>query len=346
MKKVLVTGATGHVGNMLVKELYEQNYDVYSLVMPHDRIDYLTPYSKIIYGDILDKEGLKYNFQGMDYIVHAAGVIEIGSGNKKFVYKVNYDGTKNVMQAALHNSVERVIYISSVHALPALKKNELMSEIDNFDPKLVKGHYAKSKALATQYVLDFTKENDLEVVVVHLGSVVGEGDYKGSHMGTVTNMFLQKRLPLYLDGGYNFVDVKDVAKGIILAINKGKRGECYLLTGVQKTIKEYLDEVAKVAEMKPIKHKINYTFILIMSKFSEMYYKIANLKPLMTTYSIKVLKSNSNFSNEKAKKELGFTTRPFEETIRDVVNFNLELIIRDKKAKMIPKVGNGKQKIE
>jgi len=346
MKKVLVTGASGHVGNMLVRELYEQNYEVYSLVMPHDKIDHLTPYSKIIYGDILDKEGLKYNFQQMNYIVHAAGVIEIGSGNKKFVYKVNYEGTKNVLAAAQKNNVNRVIYISSVHALPALKKNQLMTEIDHFDPKKIKGHYGKSKAMATQYSLDFTKENDLDVVVVHLGSIVGEGDYKRSHMGTVTNMFLQKRLPLYLDGGYNFVDVKDVAKGIILAIEKGKRGECYLLTGYQKTIKEYLDEVAKVANMKPIKHKINYTFILMMSKFAEMYYKMTNQKPLMTTYSIKVLKSNSNFSNEKAKRELGFTTRPFEDTIHDVVNFNLELIKADREAKMIPKVGNGKQKTE
>ncbi len=346
MKKVLVTGASGHVGNMLVKELYHQNYEVYSLVMPHDRIDHLTPYSKIVYGDILDKEGLKYNFKEMNYVVHAAGVIDIGSGNKKLIYRVNVDGTKNVFDAALKNSVERVIYISSVHALPALKKNQLMTEIDHFEPKKIVGHYGKSKAIATQYALDFTKENNLDIVVVHLGSIVGEGDYKRSHMGTVVNMFLQKKLPVYLDGGYNFVDVKDVAKGIILAIEKGRRGECYLLTGYQMSIKEYLDEVARVANIKPIKHKINYTFILLMSKFAELHYKLTRTKPLLTTYSIKVLKSNSNFSNEKAVKELGFTLRPFEDTILDVVNFNLEAIMKEKKAKLVPKVGNGRQKTE
>lgn len=341
MKKVLVTGATGHVGNMLVRELYNQNYEVYSLVMPHDRIDYLTPYSKILYGDVLDKTGLNYLFKGMDYVIHAAGVIDIGSGNKKLLYKVNVDGTKNVLQAAFKNNVKRVVYTSSVHAIPALKNNVLLKEIDSFDPKLVKGHYAKSKAIATQYALDFSKTHDLDIVITHLGSVIGTGDYKKSYMGTVVNMFLQNKLPVYIDGSYNFIDVKDIAKGIVLALEKGKRSECYLLTGIQKTIKEYLDEVASFACVKPIKHKINYTFILLMSKFSELYYKIFNKTPLLTTYSIKVLKSNSNFSNLKAVNELGLTLRPFDETVADVVNFNLEMIIESKKAKLSPKVNNG-----
>lgn len=153
-------------------------------------------------------------------------------------------------------------------------------------------------------------------------------------MGTFANLFLQKKLPVYIDGAYNFVDVKDTINGMLLALEKGRRGECYLLTGVQKSIKEYLDEIAEFARIKPIKNKINYTFILLMSKFSELYYRIVNKTPLLTTYSIKVLKSNSNFSNLKAKEELGFTLRPFEETIADVVNFNHKMIIEDKKAKL------------
>lgn len=120
MKKVLVTGATGHVGNVLVKELYEQGYEVYSLVLPHDQIDYLTPYSRIVYGDILDSRCLEYLFEGIDYIFHCAGVIEISSGNKKLVYKVNVEGTKNVLEAAFRSKVKRVIYTSSVHALPTI----------------------------------------------------------------------------------------------------------------------------------------------------------------------------------------------------------------------------------
>lgn len=334
MKKVLVTGASGHVGNVLVKELDAKGYEVFSLVMPHDRIDYLTPYSKILYGDILDFDGLVYLFKGMDYVIHAAGYIDIGSGNKKRLYKVNVKGTENVLKAAFISKVKRVVYTSSVHALPALKKNQLITEIDHFDPKLVLGHYAKSKAIATQYALDFTNNYDLDVVITHLGSVIGGSDYKRSYMGTVANLFLQRKLPLYIDGAYNFIDVKDTANGIILALEKGKRGECYLLTGVQKTIKEYLDEIAEFARVKPIKHKINYTFILMMSKFAEIYYRMVNKTPLLTTYSIKVLKSNSNFSNLKAKKELGFKLRPFEETISDVVDFNYQLIIEDKKAKL------------
>src|SRR5690554_5035898 len=117
MKKVLVTGASGHVGNVLVKELDAKGYEVFSLVMPHDRIDYLTPYSKILYGDILDFDGLVYLFKGMDYVIHAAGYIDIGSGNKKRLYKVNVKGTENVLKAAFISKVKRVVYTSSVHAL-------------------------------------------------------------------------------------------------------------------------------------------------------------------------------------------------------------------------------------
>lgn len=341
MKKVLVTGATGHVGNVLVKQLNDKGYNVYSLVLPHDQIDYLTPYSSILYGDILDSNGLEYLFEGFDYVIHCAGMIEIGSGNKKLVYDVNVNGTKNVLEAAFKAKVKRVVYTSSVHALPSLKNNELMKEIDHFDPKLVKGHYAKSKAIATQYALDFTRDYDLDVVITHLGSVIGDGDYKKSYMGTVANLYLQNKLPVYIKGGYNFVDVKDTANGIILALEKGKRGECYLLTGIQKTIKEYLDDIAEFARIKPVTKKINYTFILIMSKFSELFYKIANRKPLLTTYSIKVLKSNSNFSNMKAVNELGFTLRPFEETVADVVNFNLKVITKEAKAKLLPTKSKG-----
>lgn len=344
MKKILVTGATGHVGNVVVKELYTKGYEVYSLVLPNDNIDYLIPYSKIVYGDILDYKGLLYLFKGIDYIIHCAGYIDIGSGNKKQLYNINVNGTKNVLNAAYHNQVKRVVYTSSVHAIPALKDNQLLEEIEHFDPKLVKGHYAKSKAIATQLALDFTHNYDLDIVITHLGSVVGGSDFKLSYMGTVVNRYLQDKLPLYIDGSYNFIDVKDVSKGIIKALEIGKRGECYLLTGIQKTVKEYLDDIANFARIKPLKRKVNYTFILILSKFFELFSKMSNKKPLLTTYSVRVLKSNSNFSNQKAVNDLGLTLRPFEETIADIVNFNYSLILTQEKFKLRPAIKNGHPK--
>lgn len=319
--KVLVTGATGHVGNVVVKQLYKLGYDVYSLVMPFDRIDYIKDYSKIVYGNILDLEGLKYISKEMDYIIHAAGYIDIGSGNKKKLHQVNVVGTQNVMIAAHFNDVKRVIYTSSVHAIEELSNNQIMSEVDHFDPKKVKGNYAKSKAIATQNALDYAKEHHLDLVVVHLSGVIGSHDYKGSYMGELVKSYLKGKLPVYIKGGYNYIDVFDAANGIIGALEKGRSGECYILSGHTITIKYYLDLVSELTHLKPIKKSINYNFMLLFSKLAELYYKIARRKMLYSTYSIKVLKSNANFSNQKAVEELGLTLTPFKKTVERVVNF-------------------------
>ncbi len=257
----------------------------------------------------------------MDYIIHTAGIIDIGSGNKKNLYNVNVNGTLNVLQASLFNNIKRIVYTSSVHAIPELKDNQIMEEINDFDPKLVKGNYAKSKALATQKAIDYAKENNLDLVITLLAGVIGGNDYKGSYMGEVVRSYLNNKLPVYVKGGYNYVDVRDVASGIFLALEKGKRLETYLLSGHYITVKEYLDIVAEITNSKPLKKAINYHFILIVSKLAELYYIISRRKMLLSTYSIKVLRSNANFSNNKAIKELGFKIRPIKETIKDIVDF-------------------------
>lgn len=319
--------------------LKNKGYQVYGLVLPFERIDYIKNDCKIIYGNILDLKALNYLFKGMDYIIHTAGIIDIGSGNKKSLYQVNVEGTLNVLKASLLNNVKRVVYTSSVHALPELKKGEVMKEITAFDPKLVKGNYAKSKALATKKALAFAEENDLDLVVTLLAGVIGSYDYKGSYMGEVTRSFLNDKLPIYLKGGYNYVDVKDVAKGIVLALEKGKKAESYLLSGHYVTVKEYLDLVAQYSYKKPLKRAINYHFILIMSKFAELYYLIAKRKMLLSTYSVKVLRSNANFDNSKAKQELGWEIRPLKDTVKDLIAFTYqEYQIKPLKPKVLKQV--------
>lgn len=321
MKKVLVTGATGHVGNVVIKELNKRGYEVYGLVMPFERIDYIKNDCQLLYGNILDLEGLKYNFKNMDFIIHTAGIIDIGSGNKKTLYKVNVEGTLNVLKASLFNKVKRVVYTSSVHALPELKNNQEMIEIEDFNPKLVKGNYAKSKALTTKLALEFARENDMDLVITILAGVIGSYDYKGSYMGEVVRSYLRNKLPVYIKGGYNYVDVKDASRGIVLALEKGVNLESYLLSGHYITVKEYLDIVSEYSGKKPLKKAINYHFILFVSKFAELYYLTFKRKMLFSTYSIKVLRSNSNFNNSKAKQMLGFKVRPIKQTIKDVVDF-------------------------
>jgi dihydroflavonol-4-reductase len=279
-------------------------------------------YSTIGLGNSLDTEFLESVFKEADLVFHLAGIVEIGSGKKKLINKVNVEGTRNVVNACLKCGVKRLVYTSSVHAITELPKPEVMSEITDFDPDKVKGLYAKSKALATRIVLE-QKDSPLDVIVVHPSGVIGPYDYKMSNVSQMFMDFLLGRLTAYLKGGYNFVDVRDVARGIRLAAEKGRRGECYILSGSEITVKELLDEIARVSGKKRVKTKLAYWFILAMSYFAEVYYKIVRQNPLFTHYSIVVLNSNYHFSNQKAKDELGYTTRDLKETIKDTMDFSV-----------------------
>jgi dihydroflavonol-4-reductase len=321
--KCFVTGATGHIGNVLVRDLYAAGHDVTALVLPKDNHKMIDPYAKIVVGNILDSDFLYECLKSFDIVFHLAGIVEIGSGKKKQLYAVNVQGTKNIVQACLKNNIKRLVYTSSVHAIPELKKGCTMCEVDDFDPRLVKGHYAKTKAIATSYVLS-QRNKGLEIVVVHPSGVIGPYDYQLSNVSQLFIDYLSGRLTAYLKGGYNFVDVRDVARGIRLAGEKGKNGECYILSGHEITVKELLDLIADYTGKKRIKTKLAYWFILAMSYFAELYYITIKQKPLFTHYSIVVLNSNCAFNNLKAKSQLGFRARPIAESVKDALNFSRE----------------------
>lgn len=318
--KCFVTGATGHIGNVLVKQLYQKGYQVTSLVLPKDNHEMIDAYSDIVVGNILDQQQMLDLIKDYDVVFHLAGMVEIGTGKKKLLMKVNVEGARNVLTACQKNHIRRLVYTSSVHAIPELTKPQWMSEVDQFDPKLVKGLYAKSKAIATDLILHQSDPN-LEVVVVHPSGVIGPYDYQCSNMSQLFIDFLMGRLKAFIKGGYNFVDVRDVANGLILAMEKGKNKGRYILSGEEITVQQLLEHIAKYTETKPIKTKLAYWFILSMSYFAEIYYKIAKQKPLFTHYSIIVLHSNYHYSNELAKKELGYSTRSIYTSIEDSIEF-------------------------
>jgi dihydroflavonol-4-reductase len=319
--KCLVTGATGHIGNVLVKQLYNFGHETYALVMKNDDISIIDPYVKVIYGNILDSERLIEVVKDFDVVFHLAGMVEIGLGKKKQLYKVNVEGTRNVIIACQINKIKRLVYTSSVHAIEELKNNQLMVEPLSLNPKKVKGHYGKTKAIATNLVLNQTDKN-LETVVVFPSGIIGPFDYKLSNFGQVFTDYLLGRLKAYLRGGYNFVDVRDVADGLIQAALLGKDKEGYILSGHSISVKELLDRIALFTNRKKVTTKLPYWFIKSMSYFAEFIFFILRKRPLFTHYSVSVLNSNHNFSNEKAKRILGFKTRDINESIKDTIEFS------------------------
>ena len=216
MTNYVITGATGHLGNVVVKMLVEKNKKVKVLLLPEEDLSPIKDLDiEIEYGDVRDKEFLSKNINSGDIVIHMAGIIDVSSKKNNLLRDVNINGTKNVADVCLEKGA-KLVYTSSVHTIPASEKEfVLLKEPTEFDENKIVGAYAKSKTVATKYVFDKCKEG-LQAVVVYPSGIIGPYDYKISDIAQVIIDHINGKLLAYVKGGYNFVDVRDVAKGVIL----------------------------------------------------------------------------------------------------------------------------------
>ena len=320
MKNCIVTGGTGHIGNVLIKKLLKNNYKVTAILLPNEDITPLKGLDiNIVYGDVCDRKFIFETLKGDITVFHLAGIINIGTTNIEKVYQVNVEGTKNVVDACVENKVNKLIYTSSVHIIEPVK-NKVLTEPEVFDDNKIIGDYAKTKCIATKYVMESCNRG-LNAIVVYPSGVIGPCDYKISELGQVIIDYINNKLFAYVKGGYNFVDVRDVANGIIKAAEKGKGKNGYILSGYTITLKELFTILNKKIGKKTFPTKIALWFAKMFAKLSDYYYKIRNKKPVFSSYSLYTLNSNSNFSCEKAKQELGYTIRTTEQSIFDAIDW-------------------------
>lgn len=326
MRKVfIITGANGFLGNNIVRKLVEKNVEVRCLVLPNDNIKALEGLNcKIYRGDVTNKNTLDEIFDIPEevelYVIHCAAIVYIKTKYNPKIMEVNYGGTKNVIDKVIEKNA-KMIYVSSVHAITEKENNEKITEIYDFDPNKVVGQYAKSKARTAKMVLEQVRERNLNACIVHPSGIIGPNDYSNTHLTQMIIDVAKRRLTACVKGGYDFVDVRDVADGILKACKKGKKGECYILSNKYITVRKLLDIVSKEAKVGKIKTVLPMWFARITAPLSEVYYQILKEAPLYTKYSLYTLTSNANFSNEKAKKELGYTNRAIEDTIKDTVKW-------------------------
>lgn len=327
MKKIyIITGANGFLGNNIIRKLeQDKENEIRALLLPNDSIKSLEDLNcKIYYGDVTKKDSLSSIFENVDdkevYIIHCAAVVYIKSKYNPIVYNVNVNGTKNIVDKALEIKA-KLIYISSVHAIPEKQNNELITEISNFDSKKVLGLYAKTKSEAAKYVMEAIKNKKLNACIIHPSGIIGPNDYGNSHLTQLIKEVSDGKLFVCVKGGYDFVDVRDVAEGIISACGKDNRGECYILSNKYITIKELTDLICDLQGRKRIKIVLPIGIAKLVAPFCELYYNLRKQTPLFTRYSLYTLSSNANFSNEKAKKELGFSNRDISHTIEDTIKW-------------------------
>ena len=323
MEKIyLVTGANGHLGSTIINLLLKEKKNIRAFVLENDVL-HLDKKVEIIRGNITDKKSIYPLFKDLEnkevIVIHCAGIVTIASKFDQKVYDVNVVGTKNIADVALEYKVKKFIHVSSVHAILE-EKNKTIKEVDKFYPDKVEGLYAKTKAEASNYILDMSKKG-LNATIVHPSGIIGPGNYGKGHLSQLIIDYLNNRLTAIVKGGYDFVDVRDVADGILKAIEKGRVGECYILSNRYFEIKEIITLLHEVTNHKPIKTILPNWFAKLTAPIAELYYKILKQPPLYTSYSIYTLSTNSHFSHEKATKELDYNPRNMKETLKDTVDW-------------------------
>ncbi|MBI9015227.1 MAG: NAD-dependent epimerase/dehydratase family protein [Clostridiales bacterium] len=324
-KKILVTGATGHIGNVLVRKLTALDMDIRVFVLPGEDLDPIEGLEvEVCTGDVTDYKSVFDAVKGCDFVFHLASMISIEKGKKDILGKVNVGGAKNIVEACLSNDVKRLVYVSSVHALTEPPHGTAFVENTDFEPDKLLGDYAWSKATASIEVKKGV-DRGLDTVFAYPSGIVGPYDNrKTNNLINTVRSFLEadKSDTLrYFEGEYDYVDVRDVADGIIKAFQKGESGMSYLFTGEKVTVKQMFETFMKASgknmKLKRISYRVAYAAAYVAEAFS----KLTKKKPSLTTYSVAVLKSNADFDNSFTKMKLGYKSRSFEESIRDTIEW-------------------------
>ena len=315
----IITGADGHLGGTLVRLLRRRKAQVRGLILP----GHMPPVGDgvaYIQGDVCDPASLEPLFADIPAgtwvcLIHTAGIVDISGAVLPLVRAVNVDGTKNILSLCRKHAVDRLVYVSSVHAIPEGDKTQVLHEITHFDPDAVVGGYAKTKAEATQAVLDAAAAG-LDAVVVHPSGILGPYDRAGNHMVQLVSDYLQGKLPACVTGGYDFVDVRDVALGCLLAAEKGRKGECYILSNRHYEVRELLGILRSVAGGRRLPVLPMWMARAAAPAFQWLA-RLRRQRPLFTSYSLYTLRSNDKFSHDKATAELGYRPRDLVQTLRD-----------------------------
>jgi dihydroflavonol-4-reductase len=319
--KALVTGATGFIGSSVVRDLLRDGREVKVLVRQTSdtsNIDGLDV--ERCYGDIRDKESVKAALEGCDTFYQTAALYEYWGPAKKDYYDVNVEGTKASLSAALERGVERTIYTSSIVALGVHGRECMAREDAEFNLWGTGAHYCISKYLGEVEALRFA-DKGLPVVIVNPAGVIGVRDIKPTPSGRIILDVVNKRQPGYMDGDMNFVDVEDVARGHILAAEKGRIGEKYILGNANLSLIDFYRLVADVAGVEPPRLRFPYPAVLAASYLFALVASISRRPPVATPAIVRVARTSGCFDSSKAVNELGFPQTPIRRTVEKAVNW-------------------------
>ena len=323
----LVTGAAGFLGGTICRQLIERGENVRAFVLPSDpAMKYVPREAEIVEGDLTDVDSLEKLFaveEGTETIVlHIASIVTVNPDYSSKVMEVNVDGTKNIIRLCLsHPECKKLVYCSSTGAIPEAAMGKAIKEVRRFDPDEVVGCYSRSKAMASQAVLDAVHEQGLNACIVHPSGIMGPEDYAiGETTGTLIKI-IKGEMPAGIDGSFNLCDVRDLAAGTIAAADKGKAGECYILANEPVSFRDFSRMVSDEAGCKKVGMFLPIWAANMMGGMMEKQAKKKGTKPMMTRFSVYNLARNNKFDSTKAIRELGYSTRSYRDTIHDEIQW-------------------------
>ncbi|MBX7110061.1 MAG: NAD-dependent epimerase/dehydratase family protein [Chitinophagales bacterium] len=320
--RVAITGASGHIGNVLMHDLLEQGYEVTALQHNHNILHDHLPL-RIVTGDVLDRASVDQLMAGADAVIHTAAVISISGDKDGRMRRVNVDGVGLMLEAALHHRVKKFVQVSSIHAFQQRPSDKVLNESRTLTSAQSPA-YDQSKRDGQLLALAFA-EKGLNVTVVNPTSVVGPPDIRPSLMGKAIIDLCNGKVPALIPGGFDFVDVRDVVKGITGALQKGRRGECYLLSGKWHSIVEITGMLGEISGRSIHPPLIPAWLARTGLPFMKVASFLSGKPPLYTSESIDALsEGNRQIDAAKAKTELGFMPRPLFVTLQDLYKWFID----------------------
>ncbi len=320
----LVTGATGFVGSHVARQLAAACESVRVLVRANSRRQTLDGVSvEWAEGDLRDEASLDRALRGVRRVYHVAADYRLWAKHPQEIYENNVTGTKNLLAAALRARVERFVYTSTVATIAVPRGSTLPDESNRASVDEMVGNYKKSKLLAEQEALRAAHEG-LPVVIVNPTTPVGPGDWKPTPTGRIILDFLLGRMPAYVDTGLNFVAVEDAARGHLLAAERGKIGERYLLGGKNMTLKELLDTLGRITGLAAPTRQIPHGVALMAAYADAAFSRARGREPRIPVEGVRIARHKMFVNDARARRELGYDSTPVEAALERAVNWYRE----------------------
>lgn len=319
--KALVTGATGFVGAAVARALVRAGVAVRVLARPEADLTNLEglPVERVA-GDLRDPTSLRAALSDCRHLYHVAAHYALWAKTPSIFYDVNVTGTRNLLEAARDVGVERTVYCSTIGAIGLPSGGGLGTEETPVSLEQMAGHYKRSKYLAEQEVHKLAKEG-LPVVIVNPSAPVGEGDVKPTPTGQVIVDFMKGRMPAYIETGMNIIDVDDVATGHLLAMEKGRQGERYILGSTNLLLREVFEILSRLTGLKAPAVKLPRSAVLPLAYLNHWVANVTGLPPRIPLEGVKMAKYKMHYDCSKAIRELGLPQHPPEVALGKAVRW-------------------------